>query len=113
MERLGRISELPAGVRSLSQRYGRELELRGNLNLIGEGAQLGQAFENLSQTEAKLLRYLLERAGQLTVREDLMAKVWGDSGTETSFRFYIWQLRRKLAGAGRIQIMNMKGLGYL
>ena len=100
-------------MRSLSQRYGRELELRVNLNLIGEGAQLGQAFENLSQTEAKLLRYLLERAGQLTVREDLMAKVWGDSGTETSFRFYIWQLRRKLAGAGRIQIMNMKGLGYL
>jgi DNA-binding response OmpR family regulator len=42
-----------------------------------------------------------------------MAGVWGESGKETSLRFYIWQLRRKLNGAGRIEIMNMKGMGYL
>jgi DNA-binding response OmpR family regulator len=39
--------------------------------------------------------------------------VWGDQGKETSLRFYIWQLRRKLSGAGHIEIMNMKGMGYL
>ena len=32
---------------------------------------------------------------------------------ETSLGIYIWQLRRKLAGAGRIQILNMNVLGNL
>mgnify|MGYP006206452717 CR=1 FL=1 len=60
-----------------------------------------------------MLRYLLERAGQLTAKEELMASDLGNSDKETLLRFYIWQLRRNLAGAGRIQIMNMKGLVYL
>lgn len=113
LERPVRIRELAARVRSLSRRYGQEVGLESYLNVVGDGASLGKAFEKLSHTEAKLLRYLLERAGQLTAREDLMASVWGEHGKETSLRFYIWQLRRKLAGAGRIQIMNMKGMGYL
>ncbi|HEU0020583.1 MAG TPA: response regulator transcription factor [Dehalococcoidia bacterium] len=108
-----RIRELAARVRSLSRRYGQDVESENYLNLVGQAAQLDQAFDKLSVTEAKLLNYLLERAGKLTAREDLMASVWGENGKETSLRFYIWQLRRKLAGVGQIQIMNMKGMGYL
>ena len=108
-----RIRELAARVRSLSRRYGQDVESENYLNLVGQAAQLDQAFDKLSVTEAKFLHYLLERAGKLTAREDLMASVWGENGKETSLRFYIWQLRRKLAGVGQIQIMNMKGMGYL
>ena len=60
-----------------------------------------------------MLRYSLERAGQLTATEELMASDLGNSDKETLLRFYIWQLRRNLAVAGRIQIMNMTGLVYL
>jgi DNA-binding response OmpR family regulator len=109
-----RIRELAARVRSLSRRYGQEGGPESYLNLVGACAnQFGQAFEKLSHTEAKLLNHLLERAGKLTAREDLMTSVWGENGKETSLRFYIWQLRRKLAGVDQIKIMNMKGMGYL
>ena len=112
LERPVRNEELAARLRSLSRRYVREFGVDGYFNVIGEG-QLGRVFEQLSKTEAKLLRHLLERSGQLTAQEDLMNSVWGECGKETSLRFYIWQLRRKLAGAGSIEIMNMKGMGYL
>jgi DNA-binding response OmpR family regulator len=108
-----RIRELAARVRSLSRRFSQEAETESYLNLIGEGVRLELAIESLSHTETKLLNYLLERAGKLTAREDLMASVWGENGKETSLRFYIWQLRRKLAGVAQIKIMNMKGMGYL
>ena len=113
LERPVRVKELAARVRALSRRYLLEVGVDGYLKAISEGGQLGKVFEKLSKTEAKLLRYLLERSGQLTAREELMTSVWGECGKETSLRFYIWQLRRKLAGAGSIEIMNMKGMGYL
>jgi DNA-binding response OmpR family regulator len=113
LKRPVRIRELAARVRSLSRRYSQDTETQSYLNLIGEGVRLELAIEHLSNTETRLLNYLLERAGKLTAREDLMASVWGENGKETSLRFYIWQLRRKLAGVAQIQIMNMKGMGYL
>ena len=112
LERPVRVDELAARLRSLSRRYVQEAGCDSYFKAIGEG-QLGKVFEQLSKTEAKLLRHLLERSGQLTAQEDLMNSVWGECGKETSLRFYIWQLRRKLAGAGSIEIMNMKGMGYL
>lgn len=112
LERPVRIEELAARLRSLSRRYARDSGVDGYITAIGEG-QLGKIFEQLSKTETKLLRHLLERSGQLTAPEELMNSVWGECGKETSLRFYIWQLRRKLADVGSIEIMNMKGMGYL
>jgi DNA-binding response OmpR family regulator len=105
--------ELAARVRALVRRCHSCDGLDGYLDSLDEGDQISRLFEKLSQTEAKLLRFLLERDGRLTAREELMAGVWGDQGKETSLRFYIWQLRRKLSSAGHIEIMNMKGMGYL
>ena len=112
LERPVHIKELGARLRALSRRYDRDFGVDGYIKAFGEG-QLGKVFEQLSKTEAKLLRYLLERSGQLAAQEELMTSVWGERGRETSLRFYICQLRRKLAGAGSIEIMNMKGMGYL
>jgi len=108
--------ELAARIHALVRRCHKCASIAGvdeYLDELGAGDQLDQVFDRLSHTEAKLLRFLLERDGRLTAREELMAGVWGESGKETSLRFYIWQLRRKLNGAGRIEILNMKGMGYL
>ena len=113
LERPVKTKELAARVRALLRRCYKSNGANGRSEALDDNTQLGKLFEKLSQTEAKLLRFLLERDGQLTGREELMAGVWGESGKETSLRFYIWQLRRKLNGAGRIEIMNMKGMGYL
>ena len=46
-------------------------------------------------------------------RQEVLNGVWGDEGKDTSLRFYIWQLRKKLAEAASIEILNLKGMGYL
>jgi DNA-binding response OmpR family regulator len=112
LERPVKTKELAARLRALLRRCHKNNGSNGHLDALDGNTQLGKLFEKLSQTEAKLLLFLLERDGQLTGREELITGVWGESGKETSLRFYIWQLRRKLNGAGRIEIMNMKGMGY-
>lgn len=112
-ERSMPMRELAARVRALARRCQQCVTFEGWAEALFDGPQLSSIFAKLSQTEAKLLRFLLERDGQLTAREELMAGVWGENGKETSLRFYIWQLRRKLNGVAQIEIMNMKGMGYL
>lgn len=113
VERFIHPRELAARVRALVRRCHSCSGFDAYLDALTDGDQISKLFEKLSQTEAKLLRFLLERDGRLTAREELVAGVWGDQGKETSLRFYIWQLRRKLSSAGHIEIMNMKGMGYL
>jgi DNA-binding response OmpR family regulator len=108
------VQELVARVRALVRRcQGREEEDGHLLGMVMDGVVGGKVFEKLSRTEARLLQYLWERAGHLTLREELVTGVWGEAGKDTSLRFYIWQLRRKLKEAGRIEILNLKGMGYL
>ena len=38
---------------------------------------------HLSRTEARLLRFLLERSERLVGREELLNGVWGDEGKDT------------------------------
>lgn len=105
--------ELAARVGALLRRYQKGEEVEGHLGAAGNGVVTGKVFEKLSRTEARLFQYLLERAGHLTLREELVTGVWGEAGKDTSLRFYIWQLRRKLKEAGPIEILNLKGMGYL
>ncbi|MFQ6027542.1 MAG: response regulator transcription factor [Dehalococcoidia bacterium] len=83
------------------------------LNTTFDGVQLGKIWSQLSQTETRLLRFLLERSERLVGRDELLNGVWGDEGKDTSLRFYIWQLRKKLAEASSLEILNLKGMGYL
>ena len=49
-------------------------------------------------------------------QEELVAAVWGAQGKNTSLRFYISQLRRKLADMGQavsLEILNFQGMGYV
>jgi two-component system KDP operon response regulator KdpE len=82
-----------------------------------DAGDLEPLMETLTHTEAKLFRYLLNRAEHLVTREELLSRIWGEAGKDTSLRFYIWQLRRKLSAysnaACTVDVLNFNGMGYL
>lgn len=72
----------------------------------------------LANKEFELLRFLMERAGQLLPRELILAQVWGDSdlrGSKTLDMHISW-LRRKIgddAGPhGPRRIVTVRGVGF-
>ncbi len=72
-----------------------------------------EQFLNLSKTEWQLLLCLLENAGQIVSREQLLEKVWGLDGQfvdENTVTVNISRLKNKL---GTECIANVRGLGYI
>ena len=70
----------------------------------------------LTNLELRLLRYLIERAGSLVSREELLRSVWGyNNGAFTrTVDMHIHGLRQKLEqDASRPElIVTVKGMGY-
>lgn len=67
----------------------------------------------LSKTELQLLIYLLENAGQILSRENILEHVWGLDGQfvdDNTVTVNISRLKNKL---GTECIANVRGLGYL
>jgi len=67
----------------------------------------------LALLEFRLLEFLLEAAGHVRAREDLLRKVWGyplDSDTRT-IETHVKRLRAKLGEAGE-RIETVRGVGY-
>jgi two-component system phosphate regulon response regulator PhoB len=67
----------------------------------------------LTATEFKLLRLLLERKGRVQSREELLADVWNyspDLETRT-VDTHVRRLREKLGAAGEV-IETVRGVGY-
>jgi DNA-binding response OmpR family regulator len=67
----------------------------------------------LSDTEFRLLRYLLLRAGKPVSRDDLAQHVWDDADSPESnvIDVYISYLRKRLGPAGSL-IRTVRGVGY-
>lgn len=68
---------------------------------------------NLTATEFKLLRLLLERKGRVQTREELLAEVWNyspDLETRT-VDTHVRRLREKLGPGGEV-IETIRGVGY-
>jgi DNA-binding response OmpR family regulator len=69
----------------------------------------------LSTTEFELLTYLMENAGRVVSREQILRAVWGyayDPGTNV-VDVYIGYLRRKLRGSGQTPIATVRSVGYM
>jgi two-component system OmpR family response regulator len=69
----------------------------------------------LSATEFALLEYLVEHAGRVISKAEILDAVWsydfqGESGVVETYIFY---LRRKLGDADRTLIRTVRGAGYL
>lgn len=67
----------------------------------------------LSPTEFNLLAYLLERAGKVVSKTDLLADVWGMSFTSNTgvVDTYVSYLRKKLAAHGFENLQTVRGVG--
>lgn len=112
------LSELEARVRALVRRsIGTATNTLRHGDLVydqaGRVAQInGQTLE-LSARETGLLEVLLQRAGRLVSKEQIVDHLceWGDEVSGNAIEVYMHRLRKKLEGGG-IHIATVRGLGY-
>jgi DNA-binding response OmpR family regulator len=115
--------ELLARVRALARRFtvangGDPWELRQGelvLDLKAHVARRGDKPLDLTNTEWKLLEYLMRHADQTLTRGQILDYVWSYEADvlETSVDVYISYLRKKLDRSGkRDPITTVRGMGY-
>lgn len=112
------LSELEARVRALVRRSMGSGSSRVQLGALAfeqtsRTAELaGQTLE-LSARETGLLEILLQRAGRLVSKEQIVDHLceWGDEVSTNAIEVYMHRLRKKLEGGG-IRIVTVRGLGY-
>jgi DNA-binding response OmpR family regulator len=68
----------------------------------------------LSHREAELLRRLYEQRNQVLGRSSVLTELWGDDSffNGRSLDVFITRLRRYLREDAKIQIINIRGIGY-
>jgi len=70
---------------------------------------------DLSEREAELLRYLMDSAGRLVTRGEILQHVWhlNPSRTETrTIDMHIMHLRGKLGASAQANLVTVRGKGY-
>ncbi len=109
------LPEFEARVRALLRRGRSDVLRLGDLEWewSARQASLGQDPIALSHHETAVIECLLKRAGRIVTKASL-ASLIGDEGVavENKVEVYIHRLRKKL-GASRVEIRNVRGLGYL
>jgi len=116
------VDELKARLRALLRRAGAEGE-PGSLTFeelrLDEGrhgAQVGDAFVELTRTEYQLLELLMLNCRRVLTHSLIYERVWGyDFGpTSNALRVYVGYLRRKLTHAGSRELIHtVRGVGYV
>ena len=112
------LAELEARARALTRRGlsgGPALIKHGRLTFdqVGRVAELcGERLE-LSARELSLLELLLQRAGRLVPKDQLVEHLceWGEEVSANAIEVYVHRLRKKL-GRGGVRISTVRGVGY-
>ena len=71
---------------------------------------------DLTKNEYRILQCLMERAGKIVSREDIITKLWEDDSfiDDNTLTVNMTRLRKKLDKAGLSDlILTKKGIGYL
>jgi two-component system OmpR family response regulator len=112
------LQELEARVRALTRRglgAASNLIRHGPLSFDATGrvAYLHEQMVELSAREIGLLEVLLQRAGRLVSKEQLVERLceWGEEVSNNAIEVYVHRLRRKIEQDG-IRIATVRGLGY-
>jgi two-component system, OmpR family, response regulator len=112
------LQELEARVRALTRRgLGTAAVLlhHGPLSFDTSGrvAYLNDQMVELSARELGLLEVLLQRAGRLVSKDQLVERLceWGDEVSNNAIEVYIHRLRKKIE-FGPVRIATVRGLGY-
>ena len=79
----------------------------------GRVAYINEQMLDLSARELGLLEVLLQRAGRLVSKDQLVERLceWGDEVSNNAIEVYIHRLRKKIE-QGPIRIATVRGLGY-
>ncbi|KQR97255.1 response regulator transcription factor [Williamsia sp. MIQD14] len=116
-----RLAELLARVRALLRRkQGVDLVLEaGDIQLDARGRRVlvGGKDATLANREFDLLRFLMERGGEVVSREEILTEVWGSADLRSSktLDMHVSWLRRKIGDdqAGRTKrIVTVRGVGF-
>ena len=112
------LQELEARVRALTRRgMGRASSAIKHGPLVydqaGRVATIDGKMVELSARELGLLEVLLQRAGRLVSKEQLVERLceWGEEVSNNAIEVYIHRLRKKIE-KGPIRIATVRGLGY-
>jgi two-component system OmpR family response regulator len=112
------LAELEARVRALTRRglgTASNLLKHGPLTFDASGrvAYLNDQMLELSAREMGLLEVLLQRAGRLVSKEQLVERLceWGDEVSNNAIEVYVHRLRKKIEH-GPVRIATVRGLGY-
>ncbi len=112
------LGELEARVRALTRRGSAGVSglLRhGELSYdqVGKVAEIRGKPLDLSARETGLLEILLQRAGRIVSKEQLVERLceWGEEVSTNAIEVYVHRLRKKLE-AGGVKIATVRGLGY-
>ena len=112
------LSELEARVRSLVRRGasgGAAVTRHDPLSFdqAGRTAFLYERAVELSARELGLLEILVQRAGRLVSKEQLVEHLceWGEEVSNNAIEVYVHRLRKKIETEG-VRIATVRGLGY-
>ena len=112
------LQELEARVRALTRRglgTASNLLKHGPLTFDATGrvAYLHDQMVDLSARELSLLEVLLQRAGRLVSKDQLVERLceWGEEVSNNAIEVYIHRLRKKIE-QGPVRIATVRGLGY-
>ena len=112
------LQELEARVRALTRRglgTASHLLKHGPLTFDATGrvAYLNDQMVELSARELSLLEVLLQRAGRLVSKDQLVERLceWGEEVSNNAIEVYIHRLRKKIE-QGPVRIATVRGLGY-
>ena len=112
------LQELEARVRALTRRglgSAATIIKHGPLSFDATGrvAYINDHMIELSARELSLLEVLLQRAGRLVSKDQLVERLceWGEEVSNNAIEVYIHRLRKKIE-QGPIRIATVRGLGY-
>ena len=112
------LQELEARVRALTRRglgTASNIIRHGPLSFDATGrvAYINEQMIELSAREIGLLEVLLQRAGRLVSKDQLVERLceWGDEVSNNAIEVYVHRLRKKIE-QGNVRIATVRGLGY-
>ena len=112
------LQELEARVRALTRRglgAASSVIRHGPLSFdaAGRGAYINGQLVDLSAREIGLLEVLLQRAGRLVSKDQLVELLcaWGEEVSNNAIEVYVHRLRKKIE-QGNVRIATVRGLGY-
>ena len=112
------LQELEARVRALTRRglgAASNVIRHGPLSFDATGrvAYINEQMVELSAREIGLLEVLLQRAGRLVSKDQLVERLceWGEEVSNNAIEVYIHRLRKKIE-QGPVRIATVRGLGY-